>query len=115
MTTEIDELITEVRKLRVRVAKLESERTPKKSIAVKIDTLEAGDRIRITNKIRRPVSWPQEVPWTEAKERVGTVTHQIRDQVHFRTDNGRTTWRALKNVRKITTGAREQDHLRTDS
>ena len=107
MTTEIEELIQEVRKLRVRVAKLESERTPKKSIAVRIDTLKAGDRIRITNKIRRPATWPQEVPWTEEKERVGTATHQIRDQVHFRTDNGRTTWRALKNVRKIITDEQE--------
>jgi hypothetical protein len=110
MTTEIDELIREVRKLRVRVAKLENERTPSKNkpTTVGVDTLKTGDRIRITNKIKRPVTWPQDTPWTEERERVGTVTHLIRDQVYFRTDNGRTTWRVSKNVRKIITDERKE-------
>jgi hypothetical protein len=102
--------IREVRKLRVRVAKLENERTPSKNkpTTVGVDTLKTGDRIRITNKIKRPVTWPQDTPWTEERERVGTVTHLIRDQVYFRTDNGRTTWRVSKNVRKIITDERKE-------
>jgi hypothetical protein len=109
MNTEIDKLIKAVRKLRLRVAKLENERpsSMKASTTVRVDKLKAGDQIRIINKIRKPVSWPQEVPWTEERERVGTVTHQIKDQVHFKTDNGRTTWRATKNVRKVNTDGDE--------
>jgi hypothetical protein len=102
---DIEELTQEVKQLRIRIARLESEReqTSKKGPppTVRVDTLKAGDRIRITNKIRRPVTWPEEVLWTEEKERVGTVTHLTRNQVHFRFDNGRTTWRATKNIRKI--------------
>jgi hypothetical protein len=107
MSTEIDELIKEVRKLRIRVARLESERAPSKKepTTVKVDEVKTGDRIRITNKIRKPANWPEEVPWTEAKERVGTVTRLLKDQVHFRTDNGRDTWRATKNIRKLATVA----------
>jgi hypothetical protein len=104
MNTEIEELTKEIRQLRIRVARLESERTPAKkatATTVKVDTLKIGDRIRITNKIRRPITWPEDTPWTEDNERVGTVTRLTKDQVHLRTDNGRITWRATRNVRKI--------------
>ena len=105
MNTDIEELTKEIRKLRVRVARLESERAPPNKETplptVKVDTLKAGDRVRITNKIRRPTSWPAAIPWTEDKERVGTVTRLTKNQVHFRTDNGRVTWRATHNIRKI--------------
>jgi hypothetical protein len=105
MNTEIEDLVKEVGKLRIRVARLENERTLSvtESSTVKNDKVKAGDRIRIINKIRKPASWPEEVIWTEEKERVGTVTRLIKDQVHFRTDNGRDTWRATKNVRKLAT------------
>jgi hypothetical protein len=84
MTTEIDELLKEVRKLRIRVACLENERTLSATVSstVKLDKAKAGDCIRIINKIRKPASWPEEAPWTEEKERVGTVTRLIKDQVH---------------------------------
>jgi hypothetical protein len=105
MNTDIEELTKEIKKLRVRVARLESERAPPKERAlpptVKVDSLKAGDRVRITNKIRRPTSWPEDIPWTEEKERVGTVTRLTKNQVHFCTDNGRVTWRATQNIRKI--------------
>jgi hypothetical protein len=103
MNTEIEGLVKEVRKLRIRVARLENERvlSATESSTVKLDKVKAGDRIRIINKIRKPPSWPEEVPWTEERERTGTVTRLIKDQVHFRTDNGRDTWRATKNIRRL--------------
>ena len=58
-----------------------------------------GDRVRITNKVRKPAtSGPA---WTEAKERLATVTKVIPDQVHILTDNGTRTWRAPNNLRRV--------------
>jgi hypothetical protein len=59
-----------------------------------------GDRVRITNKVRKPAtSGPT---WTEAKERLATVTRVIPDQVHILTDNGTKTWRAPNNLKQVT-------------
>lgn len=59
-----------------------------------------GDRVRITNKVRKPAtSGPA---WTEAKERLATVTKVIPDQVHsILTDNGTRTWRAPNNLKRV--------------
>ena len=45
-----------------------------------------GDRIYVTNRVRRPVFAPQD--WTLLKERRATVTRVDRDKIHYRTDNG---------------------------
>jgi hypothetical protein len=55
-----------------------------------------GDRVRITNRVRRPAT--AGVSWTEERERLATVTRIIPDQVHIRTDNGTKTWRAHNNL-----------------
>ena len=56
-----------------------------------------GDRVVIKNKVKRPANWVGE--WIPEAAQRAIVTHFYRDQVHFRTDNGVTTWRATNNLR----------------
>ena len=102
MNIDVDELINEIKELRIRVTSLEAERSrPERRPATSKLELVPGDRIRITNLIRKPLNWPEGAPWTEENERKATVTRVTDKQVHFRTDNGRTTWRAPHNIKKI--------------
>ena len=55
-----------------------------------------GDRVRITNKVRKPASAGP--TWTEAKERVAVVTSVNATQVYILTDNGTRTWRGPNNL-----------------
>jgi hypothetical protein len=55
-----------------------------------------GDRVRITNRVRRPATAGP--TWSEARERLATVTRVIPDQIHVVTDNGTRTWRAPNNL-----------------
>lgn len=60
------------------------------------------DRVRITNKVRKPANWLK--VWNQTtveSERLATVTHQVRDQVWIVTDNGTKTWRAPNNLEHI--------------
>ncbi len=116
----IDSLITELELLRLCVGRLESEANEREQLTANevnerrrqlaIDServtpigLVRGDRVRITNHIRRPAVWPSTVAWdeeTKKKERSATVTHIYKEQVHLVTDNGTKTWRAPNNLRK---------------
>ena len=106
---QIEELIEELRTLRLRVATLEAEndqRTRRESLestrsstAEQVNGIRKGDRVRITNAVKKPAYWTR--AWDENKERVATVTKVTPLQIHFRTDNGVNTWRAPNNVRKI--------------
>lgn len=58
-----------------------------------------GDRVRVTNKVRKPATAGS--AWTEARERLATVTKVIPDQVHILTDNGTKTWRAPNNLKRV--------------
>jgi hypothetical protein len=58
-----------------------------------------GDRVRITNKIRKPAT--AGTSWNENRERLATVSRITVDQVHIITDNGTRTWRAPNNLRLI--------------
>ena len=63
-------------------------------------TLTRGDRVRITNKIKRPASWTAH--WDvrdNVNERKATVTHTVREQVWVITDNGTKTWRSRNKPR----------------
>lgn len=62
-------------------------------------TYRTGDRVYITNRIRRPVSSPDS--WTDQDERRATVTRVVNDKVFIKTDNGTETWRANKNLRLL--------------
>ena len=64
-----------------------------------------GDRVWITNQIKKPSSWDNSTVWQEIKR--ATVTEVLIKnngrivQVHFETDNGVTTWRAPNNLRLL--------------
>jgi hypothetical protein len=116
---QIEELIRELRTLKLRVATLEAEndyQRARRESSEHTRTLTAasnnsthdmervngigrGDRVRITNTVKKPAYWTK--AWDEKKERVATVIKVTPSQIHFRTDNGVNTWRAPNNVRKI--------------
>jgi len=66
-----------------------------------------GDRVYVNNRVKKPSSgWinPENgEEWTASKERHATVTRVTGDRVYIVTDNGVHTWRASKNLGKITT------------
>ena len=103
-TSDIDLLIAELANLRVRVAQLESaaatdHRTDQDtqvdgSPRRVDDPFRPGDRVRITNKVRRPDTWDTSNTWDQKAAQRATVTRIYKEQVHFVTDNGVETWRA---------------------
>jgi hypothetical protein len=103
----VEDLIVELNALRIRVAQLEAAQGAVADIGNgNVDDAVAfrrGDRIRITNRVRRPSNWNTGVVWEEERERTATVTRVTPTQIHFVTDNGTRTWRAHRNVRRIAT------------
>ena len=104
---ELDELIERLRFLQLEqasvIARIEVlNSTPTNTVPKeRINGIAEGDRVRIKNKVRKPATWSSAVVWTEAKERLATVTRVTRDQVHFVTDNGTRTWRAPNNLTRL--------------
>ena len=104
----IDTLIAELKRLKVREANIITQleaatnrrRNRDDSGRVTATGLSKGDRVRITNRVRKPATWNNEVNWEEDKERRATVTGVTPDQVHIITDNGVKTWRAPNNLKK---------------
>jgi hypothetical protein len=101
--TSIDSLIEELKALRIRTAQLEAGRQVEctDNGNLKALALKRGNRIRITNRVRKLPNWTSAIVWEEEKERVATVTRVTPHQVHFVTGTGTRTWRAPKNVRRI--------------
>ena len=102
----IESLIQELTELRIRVAQLEAAAHEPDPITDGSDLrsgddLRPGDRVFIKNKVKRPASWDNQVAWNQQAAQRATVTHQYREQIHFRTDNGVTTWRARNNLSRI--------------
>ena len=60
-----------------------------------------GDRVRIKNRVTKPASWDPRNKWVPSKAKHATVTRFYKGQVHFITDNGRSTWRVVNNLEKI--------------
>jgi hypothetical protein len=105
---EIGNLIKELRKLKIReasiIARLQAaneRRGVPDEIGANATGLARGDRVRVTNAVRRPASWPEKVAWDEKQAKRGTVTQVTTDRVYFVTDNGIKTWRAPRNLRKL--------------
>ena len=102
-------LIEELRALRIRVAELEHANRERDNTPRRADTsitqrlpiangLREDDRVRIINKVRKPVTAGS--TWTEAHERLATITSVTEEQqVYVITDNGSKTWRAPNNLR----------------
>ena len=105
----IDDLIAELNRLRIRVAQLEArqdvvvidEEVDDVNDNVIVGPVKEGDRIRITNRVRKPATWTGPGVWDEEREKVATVTQVTRNQIHFVTDNGTQTWQAPNNVERI--------------
>jgi hypothetical protein len=106
----LTELITELQHLRIREAEVlarigrltnahATDATPVREIEV--NGFKKGDRVRITNKVKKPAVWPREKAWVESEFRLATVTKVSSLQVHFLTDNGVRTWRAPNNLERV--------------
>ena len=108
MPTDIDLLIAELANLRVRVAQLEVAAATDHRTAQRVqeddtlrrvdDPFRPGDRVRITNKVKRPATWDNSNSWNQKAAQRATVTRIYKEQVHFRTDNGIETWQARNNL-----------------
>ena len=104
-----EELIEELQALRIRenaiIAQLEEANNRQRTDnttneqAATAKGLKRGDRVRIRNKIRKPATAGP--TWSEARERLATVTRVTTDQVHITTDNGTRTWRGPNNLQLI--------------
>jgi CHAT domain-containing protein len=93
------ELITELARVTSdRVETNETNRRDNEQTTV-VNGIRRGDRVRITNKVRKPASAGP--TWTEAKERLATVTDTTPTQIHILTDNGTRTWRGPNNLRVL--------------
>jgi hypothetical protein len=110
--TAVEDIIRELQALRIRVAHLEranervaqperanEARSPSARETPVANGLRIGDRVRVTNKVRRPATAGSD--WSEARERLATVTRVTREQVHIITDNGTRTWRGPNNLKLV--------------
>ena len=69
------------------------------SLAIK--RIGRGNRVWITNKVRKPADWAAHTKWKEDEFRSARVIRVTRRQIFILTDNGVETWRAPNNLRKI--------------
>ena len=100
---EVKQLIEELKNLRIKeaqvITKLEATLQRTSTRSTKNPSFTTGERVFITNRIRKPVRWKKE--WSAKKERDATVTGIEGERVHIRTDNGVETWRDAKNLRSL--------------
>jgi hypothetical protein len=62
--------------------------------------IQKGDRVNIINTVNKPRNWNNNLKWDQQKAQKATITHFYRGQIHFITDNGVRTWRAVNNLTK---------------
>ena len=77
--TRIENLIAELDALWIRVAHLEAgqevldtQRDVDIDVNVNVVALRRGDRIRITNRVKKPATWTGASVWDKERERVAT-------------------------------------------
>ena len=88
MPESVEDLLTELERLRI-----EEDRIIRRIAELNGSTqsrFKTGDRVRITNSIRE---------YRGPDDRIGTVTRVTPKRVHIRTDSGRHTNRAPKNLK----------------
>jgi hypothetical protein len=114
---EVQALIAEWQKLRIRADPIVRQLEAVNARRTSIDSIAApvvhkshlmvnglgrkGDRVRIKNKVSKPTTWSIEKPWRREEAKLATITRVTREQVHFVTDNGVSTWRAPNNLERI--------------
>jgi hypothetical protein len=120
---EIEQLTTQLRNISIRLAQLEAaasrqdtERSATGRAAAPgghknivsgtstntaVPIISKGDCVRITNVVKKPSYWNDNSEWNQTKAQRATLTHFYRGQVHFVTDNGIRTWRAINNLARI--------------
>ena len=98
--TNIDDLLTELKALKIRVARLETDQRREQASHDSERKIQVGDKVKIKNKIRKPANWPKDKTWTEPLERQATVTKITDDRVYITTGNGTHTWRHINNLKK---------------
>jgi hypothetical protein len=105
LETAVRQPNTDSKSLQVRVAQLETAapqpNTNSATVRTATSGFNRGDRVWIKNKLKKPATWSNEVPWKEDEAKTATVSHIYKGQVHFVTDNGVKTWRAVNNLKRI--------------
>jgi hypothetical protein len=98
--TNIEDLLTELKALKIRVARLETDERRDQVSPDSERKIQVGDQVKIKNKIKKPTTWPKDKAWTERLERQATVTRITGDRVYITTKNGTHTWRQINNLKK---------------
>lgn len=106
MEKTIEQLSAELRNLHLRVAQLEAAAANETEDSTGAEPAAAigfkkGDKVLIKNKLKKPATWPTSATWDKELAQRATVTHVYREQVHFITDNGVKTWRAINNLKPL--------------
>jgi hypothetical protein len=104
----IEELTLELKQLNLRQAAIVStiqrltQEQQQEAAGARNDTFRRGDRVRVTNKVKKPATWSRERGiWREEEFRSAIVTRVTRDQIFILTDNGVSTWRAPNNLARL--------------
>jgi hypothetical protein len=99
------ELIQELKALQLReatvLALIEQAEKRRDLVAGHHEGFTKGDRIRISNHVPKPAHWGIDEPWNYRNAQKATVTFTANDRVYFTTDNGVTTWRSPRNIKRI--------------
>lgn len=103
-------LIKQLKRLKVREARILEQLEAANEVQhadhpVQPPSFEIGDRVRITNRVRRPANWDERVRWNDREARNATVTGLSDGKVYFTTNNGTQTRRLPQNLRLL----REED------
>jgi hypothetical protein len=60
-----------------------------------------GDRIYVTNQVRKPRNWNDRIVWNIQSARRGVVTSIEPGRVYYTNEAGTSTWRAPGNLRRL--------------
>lgn len=85
--------------VRIEAAAHKSDQDKSEKTRPNANQLSKGNRIRITNRVRKPATWNNETAWD--KGCLATVMRVTPEQVHIITDNGISTWRVPNNLKRI--------------
>lgn len=106
----IQKLTVQVQNLQIQVDRLTAALAPQSyppstsadhSNSAASSFISPGDRILIVNTVKRPKNWSAYKQWTPSEAKQATVTAVELGRIYFTTDNGISTWRLRKNIRRL--------------